>query len=179
MNEYHIILFLFPIVFMIHEFEEIIGIKLWFDRNATWVSTTFPILSKKVLCLGQMSTSAFAIAVFEEFILISLVTILALLLQWNYGWIALFTVFTFHLFIHIIQWVVVRKYIPVIISSILLIPYILWGAKIVLSLFSPKTVLLCFIIALPISVLNLFFIHKLAFKYDDFQKGRELINRKL
>ena len=116
MNELELIISLFPLVFMIHEFEEIICLKRWVSKNGLWLTSKYPKLTKQVTHLGQLSVSAFTVAVLEEFVLVSIITVLALTLQWYSVWIAAFTAFTFHVFLHIIQSGIIRKYIPAIIK---------------------------------------------------------------
>jgi len=67
----HIVLLicLFPIVFMLHDFEEIIMQQRWMERNADELSRRFPVLRKQIMQLRELSTTGFAIAVAEEFII--------------------------------------------------------------------------------------------------------------
>lgn len=169
MNELELIICLFPIVFMFHEFEEIIGFKRWFSKNGSWLEKEFPKLARQITHLKQLSVPAFTIAVLEEFIIISALSVLALFSQVYYFWITAFTVFAFHILLHIIQWVMIRKYIPVVITSLLSIPYVAWGLNLIFTEFSLKIITICFIIGFPIAALNLFFIHKLALRYDKKQ----------
>ena len=59
------IFWLFPIVFMIHEMEEIIGFRLWFEKN-------FDVVKKYSMLqrlYSNFSSEGFAIAVLEEYII--------------------------------------------------------------------------------------------------------------
>ena len=42
MNELELIVSLFPIVFMLHEFEEIIGFKTWVIKDGLWIAKKYP-----------------------------------------------------------------------------------------------------------------------------------------
>lgn len=172
MNELELIISFFPLVFMIHEFEEIIGFKHWVAKNGLWLSSKYPKLAKPVIRLGQLSVPAFAIAVLEEFILVSIITVLALTLQWYSIWLAAFTAFTFHIFLHIMQWGIVRKYIPVIITSLLSLPYLMWGLNKVFDEFSVSTITVCFALGTMVAILNLYFAHKFALQYDKIIKNK-------
>ena len=110
MNELELIVSLFPIVFMLHEFEEIIGFKTWVIKDGLWIAKKYPKVAKQISIYERLSVPAFALAVLEEFILIGIVTALALTLQWYSVWIAVFLGFSLHIFIHIGQWMMVRKY---------------------------------------------------------------------
>ena len=79
MNELELIISLFPLVFMIHEFEEIICLKRWVSKNGLWLTSKYPKLTKQVTHLGQLSVSAFTVAVLEEFVLVSIITVYGLL----------------------------------------------------------------------------------------------------
>lgn len=166
MNELGLIINLFPLVFMIHEFEEIICFKSWITKNGLWLTSKYPKLVRQVTHLGELSVPAFTVAVLEEFVLISIVTVLALTQQWYSLWIAAFTVFAFHIFLHIIQWIIIRKYIPVLITSLLSLPYLIWGLDKILEVFSESKIIVCFTIGTMVAILNLYFAHKLASLYD-------------
>lgn len=57
MNNSEIIIYLLPFVFIIHDFEEIIGFKTWFVRNGEWLSSRFPKLEKQVRHFKRLSTA--------------------------------------------------------------------------------------------------------------------------
>lgn len=171
MNQLELIISLFPLVFMIHEFEEIICLKPWVTKNGLWLTDKYPKFAKQITYLGQLSVPAFSIAVLEEFILVSITTVLALTLQWYSVWIAVFTAFTFHIILHIVQWMVIRKYIPAIITSLLSLPYLIWGLSRVLNEFSLSMIMICFVIGTLVAILNLYFAHKFASQYDNITKS--------
>ena len=55
----HIVLLicLFPVVFMLHDFEEIIMQQRWMERNADELSRRFPVLRKQIMQLRELSTT--------------------------------------------------------------------------------------------------------------------------
>ena len=170
MNELELFVSLFPIVFMLHEFEEIIGFKTWVIKDGLWIAKKYPKVAKQISIYERLSVPAFALAVLEEFILIGIVTALALTLQWYSVWIAVFLGFSLHIFIHIGQWMMVRKYIPIIITSLLSLPYIFWGTHKIFSEFSLSMIITCFVIGTIVLIVNLRFVHKLALRYDKIRK---------
>ncbi len=89
-----------------------------------------------------------------------MVNVLALTWQCYYLWIAIFTAFSFHIFIHIIQWVLIRKYIPVIVTSILSLPYLAWGSVRILEEFPLHAIMACFALGTIVAMVNLYFVHK-------------------
>lgn len=161
-----IIILIFPIVFMFHEFEEIIGMKHWLARNSRYLTEQFPFVQKPIQQLESLSTSAFAVAVFEEFLIVSAVTVLAFYYDWHYAWIAIFLAFSFHLLIHIAQWILLRRYIPMIITSMLCLPYYIYTFMKISELFSEKDIILCFSIGVIFMLINLLFAHKLGIRFD-------------
>lgn len=166
MNELELIVSLFPIVFMLHEFEEIIGFKPWVVKDGLWIAKKFPKAAKQITLYERLSVPAFALAVLEEFVLVGLVTVLALTLQWYSAWIAMFMGFSLHILIHIGQWIVVGKYIPIAVTSLLSLPYIVWGIYKIYSQYSISMIVFCFIIGTIVLIVNLRFVHKLALQFD-------------
>ena len=117
---------LLPLIFMFHDFEEIIFIKSWILKNDKYLQQRFPKLSKQILKMKNVSTSTFALGVAEEFILFVAITYFSLLTD-NYGWwLGLLVAFTLHIFLHITQFIVVKRYVPAITTSILVLPYCLF-----------------------------------------------------
>lgn len=164
MNDFILIIILLPIIFMLHEFEEIICFKPWIEKNQSWLITKYPLFSKLVAHLNEMSVPTFAMLVLEEFILVSIVTITALTLHWYNIWVAIFSAFAFHILIHIIQWIIIRKYIPVIITSLLALPYIFWGLNTILKEIPINSIILYWICGVFVMCINLYIIHKIAYK---------------
>lgn len=170
MNELELIVSLFPIIFMIHEFEEIIGFKSWVTKDGPWIAKKYPKTAKQITLYERMSVPSFALAVLEEFALFSIATILALTLQWYSVWIAVFAGFSIHILIHIGQWMVVRKYIPIVITSLLSLPYIAWGGYKIFSEFTVSMIVISSVIGTIVLMANLRFVHKLALQYDNIRE---------
>ena len=63
MKEY---VWLFPIIFMFHDMEEIIGFKFFLRQNETELQKRFPFVLRRY---KDFSTEGFALAVYEELIL--------------------------------------------------------------------------------------------------------------
>ncbi len=145
---------------MLHEFEEIIGVERWFTQNAPEMKARFPRLSKPITALSGLSTRTFAGAVLEEFVLVSTCTVLALTCRWYGLWLAAFAAFSVHILVHIGQWLVVRHYIPVIITSVLALPYIVWGMIHVVGFFPVSSIVLYSVAGIVVAVLNLALLHR-------------------
>ncbi|NSB15022.1 HXXEE domain-containing protein [Clostridium beijerinckii] len=69
MGNMQVIILFFPILFIIHDFEEINFIQSWISKNRYYLSEKFPKLSKKFIAsFRYITTASFAFRVAEEFI---------------------------------------------------------------------------------------------------------------
>ena len=164
------IFWLFPIIFMLHEIEEIIGFRLWLCNNSTIVEKY-----KRLSSLSQnFSNEGFALAVLEEYILCVIITGISIFLKVYLVWIGAFIAFSLHLLIHIIQSVIIKKYIPALISSIVLLPIsIFLISRVILAFgYTAFQIVISSVACIIIMVLNLFFVHKIMQKVSETLKNR-------
>ena len=106
MKTLFIIIWLFPILFMIHDFEEIVMVYAWQQKNKQYIQSR---KDKYIPFKFKASTSAFSIAVAEEFVIISIVTIISCLLNNYVIWFGLFIAFIIHFFLHIFMCISFKK----------------------------------------------------------------------
>lgn len=139
---------LFPLIFIFHDMEEIIGYGIWLKRNKTMLEEKYPGIIKSY---KDFSTEGFSLAVFEEFLLSVLFSALSLLTDYNFLWFIWLGGFigcALHFVIHIGQSVILRQYIPAVITSIICLPiscYVIY--KCILSInIDYKITAACFII---------------------------------
>lgn len=111
-------LWLFPVIFMLHEMEEIIGAKIWLDKN-TDIVRRYDRLSA---LHRNFSSEGFSAAVLEEYLLCIMVTGASIYFDSYIVWIGAFIAFSLHLLMHIVQSMVVKRYIPALASSVILLP---------------------------------------------------------
>ena len=71
-------LWMFPLLFIFHDMEEIIGLVPWIHFNEILLAQKAPTILK---IHKEMTTEGFALAVFEEFILVLSITFLAYVTQ--------------------------------------------------------------------------------------------------
>ena len=167
-----IIYYIFPIIFMLHEFEEIIFLKIWLHRNKECLHRKFPKAGAKIYSqYGNFTTSGFTLAIAEEFILASIITYTAIIIQYPYLWFTVFIGFSVHIVVHIFQWILYRKYIPVIITSILVLPYCVYGFMEFIHSENVKIFWLTVssIIGITAMFLNLILIHYFGNKFSNFE----------
>ncbi len=119
MKEY---VWLFPVIFMFHEMEEIVGFRFFLEKNKDELQKRFPFIYR---CYKDFSTEGFALAVYEELILCILISSLAYFLDRNiiwYIWLGAFIGCDIHFFIHLLQASIFRHYIPACITSVICLP---------------------------------------------------------
>ena len=85
-------LWMFPLLFIFHDMEEITGLVPWIRLNETLLAQKAPTILK---IHKELTTEGFALAVFEEFILVLSITFLAYFTQsraldlvWLWGFVA-------------------------------------------------------------------------------------------
>lgn len=118
MKEY---LLLLPLIFIFHDMEEVVGFG-WFFRNNPDLFSRYPAIMKTY---HDFTDTGFAAAVYEEFIPFFGVSILAYYFPGKilYSlWIGIFLSLAGHFIIHIIHVIILRKYIPSFITSIICLP---------------------------------------------------------
>ena len=82
------------------------------------------------------------------------------MLNWYSLWAGLFIAFTLHLVVHCFQTLIVRKYVPAIVTSIICLPICIYIIKYIMQLFTLDTIALYSIFGVIIMVINLGVIHK-------------------
>jgi hypothetical protein len=154
---------------MIHDFEEIIFFKLWINKNKNYLTEKFPKIAHRLLPhFGNISTSGFALAVAEEFVLLSLINLGTVMFDNYILWLAAFMGFFVHLFVHIVQWLILKRYIPGIYTSFFALIYCGYTFYIILTdnIFQASEIVAWTMIGLVIVGVNLLFAHKLAKLFD-------------
>ncbi len=121
----------FPVIFILHEIEEICTQRKWVDRNSQKLQQVNPTLRKLILNLSGLTTGGFAIASLEELLLI-LLSICYILVDGAYSvqvWGAVLIAFSVHTIVQIAQAISVKKYVPGLLTSVLVLPYLFMGLK--------------------------------------------------
>lgn len=177
MNQLVILIIALPLLFMLHDFEEMIVRKAWMEKYAPALYKRFPRMEQPIRRLQGMSSAAFAIAVAEEFIILSLVSVAVLignLEQWLcWSWIALLWAFSFHLLVHIAQGVVLRQYTPGVVTSVLCLPYSVYTLYVFTAAgYSLFVQFVCALMGIVCMVLNLYGMHRAGISVDRFLSTR-------
>jgi len=161
------LMWLLPITFMFHDFEEIIFLPLWLKKNKDYIINKYPRIGKRIFSrFERISSASFAIAVFEEFIILSGLTFLCV----EYNYYSFFTVLTIvyliHVIGHVVQSLALKKYIPAVGTAILTGIYNVYTIYIlnVLDYLNWKFILVTVPPVFLIMVINIFFAHWLSDK---------------
>lgn len=112
-------IWLFPILFIVHDMEEIIGFGLWLTKNRAFLDKKYPKISN---AYKPYSTEGMAAAVMEELVLCLVVCVITRITEFYGLWFGAFVAYTVHLIVHLGQSTVIKKYIPALITSIICLP---------------------------------------------------------
>ncbi|HEX3037410.1 MAG TPA: HXXEE domain-containing protein [Oscillospiraceae bacterium] len=124
----------FLILFMFHDFEEVIYMKAWFSQKQDKIAKKFPKYAPALVQhFNQVSQAGFSFAVAIIYILVSAITITASAFHFYLIWLGCFIIYVAHLFIHCIQAIVLKDYVPAVVTSIICIPISCWILHSVLS----------------------------------------------
>lgn len=135
--------------------------QAWISKNRVFLCERFPKLSRELLPhFDSITTSSFAVGVAEEFILISIITVFSYEMNWYSIWLGLFIAFTLHLVMHCFQALILRKYIPAIVTSIICLPICMYIIKNIAQLFTLRTVVIYSFLGFIIMVVNLGIVHR-------------------
>ena len=113
--------FVFPALFMLHELEEIV----WMPSFIKKISIRYP--NNRIL--SYYTPFAFNSIVLEQF----LILLLSLFLSYRYSnytiYATIVIAYIYHVFGHLIQTLVIRKYVPWLLTGILTSLFTLWNIK--------------------------------------------------
>lgn len=148
--------FLFPSLFMLHELEEIV----WMPSFVKKISAQFP----DNLILSYYTPFAFNAIVLEQF----LILLLSLFLSYwfnNYTIYATIVIaYIYHVFRHLIQTVVIRKYVPGLLTGILTSMFSLCNLKNELPIILYGYSLFTLLVIILNLVVSFMILHKISHK---------------
>jgi len=128
MNTMSFIVWMLPIIFMIHDFEEILMAEVWGKRYRQQINQTWP--KRKPFGLNEIHywfTPTLSIGVELEFLLFSLISWFSVLFQNYMLWFAAFAGLLLHmLFIHVFICFRFKNYVPGVITSVIFLLPGLW-----------------------------------------------------
>ena len=155
-----------PIVFILHDTEEAIVQHRWMLAHREDLTMRFPNLRPVIEHLSNIGTKAFVVAAMEELIVLIIATC-HVLIGGTYStqiWSALFLAFSLHLFVHLVQAILFRGYVPGVLTSLIFMPYAIYGLW---SIWLTTTIVEFFLMMLcgiSFMIANLKFAHWLGMK---------------
>jgi hypothetical protein len=161
------LLWTLPIMFMIHEFEEIIMFRPWYDKYGNWLKTHHPRIDKRLSTL-HASTPALSLGILEEFIILSIVTLFCVENEYYSLWVGILMGIFIHHLIHIGSFFFKRGYVPSVITSVISFIYTLVVLILVDGLvqFNFSEIFKWTLISLVLLIINLKFLTILIEKFD-------------
>ena len=159
------IFWLFPIIFMLHEMEEIIGFRIWLDKNRDIVSK----YNKLSILYQNFSNEGFSIAVLEEYLLCIIITGVSIFFKIYIVWIGAFIAFSLHLLVHILQSIIIKRYISSLASSIILLPISIFLISKAIYTFKYTffSIVISSVLCVIAMLFNLIFVHKIMKKVTE------------
>ncbi len=160
--------FITIVLFMIHEFEEIIFIKKFIEKNKVVKDMKNELFVKKKESYPSTETTSLMIA--EKFIILSTLLFIASEFRMYEIVLSLFIVYIAHLVPHIYDALRYRKFSPGSRTSFIIFPL---GILIIWNVILNKEInlvifILCVIIIGFLMILNLLFLHKISKKIDKY-----------
>ena len=160
--------FITIVLFMIHEFEEIIFVKKFIEKNKVVKDMKNELFVKKKESYPSTETTSLMIA--EEFIILSTLLFIASEFRMYEIVLSSFIVYIAHLVPHIYDALRYRKFSPGSRTSFIIFPL---GILIIWNVILNKEInlvifILCVIIIGFLMILNLIFLHKISKKIDKY-----------
>ncbi len=116
----------FLVLFFFHQLEEALSLQRWLTGKEQQLYSRFPRLHPLVRHFRKLPTAAFPITAAEEMLLLLVITS-ALFVEAPYSlplWTAFFMAFTLHLPLHIAQAILLRDYVPGLVTTLFSIPFV-------------------------------------------------------
>ncbi|MGB8450809.1 MAG: HXXEE domain-containing protein [Anaerocolumna sp.] len=172
MNTMNFIVWMLPVIFMIHDFEEIIMAEVWGKRFRKEINTAWPKRQPFGLnYIQNCHTPAFSIGVEVEFLLFSLISLLSVIFQSYFFWFSAFSGIILHMvFIHILMCVRFKHYMPGVITSVIfLLPSVLfmYKAKKILQ-YELGTILTACMLGIVLIIIMIPVLHKLMGTWSEW-----------
>lgn len=110
-----ILIALFPAVFMIHEFEEMIWLLGWAKKNLN----KMPQNEKLTNTIKLMNNKRFIFIIFIEYLILLFICIITIKYAVYNFMVALLIAYIIHSVIHIFQTIIVKSYVPALGTAII------------------------------------------------------------
>lgn len=115
-----------PLCLILHKAEAALTLQGWMQRNENGLTKRFPRFEKLIRHFGKLGTLAYCIAAIEELLIALLIIAFLIILEYDYAvwvFVCLYLALWVRFIVHIILAVVIRKYVPGLIASIITVAY--------------------------------------------------------
>ena len=149
--------------------------RRWIDRNREELRKRFPKIESWFYRPGPLAYFTYTSGGGTAHALIhgSVVSFCSVWTGQYQLWFAALTGYSVHLLMHIVQWIVYRKYVPVIITSLLTLPYCIYSfvefSKVTVLSFSQMV--LWAVIGIVLTVLSVFSAFYFMDRFQRWEKG--------
>ena len=109
---------IFPILFMLHDFEEIIWGHPWLKRNVSSLQVP-KFIKRMVVAVANLSSKQFTLIVLEEFICCILISLCAFWGRGKWLFLGIMIGYILHCIMHVVQCIYIKRYIPLVISAVI------------------------------------------------------------
>lgn len=160
-----LLLWSLPAMFALHDVGEVLFLPPWLRRNREFLARRFPRLARRMLPhFDGITPLKFAVMAAEELTLLVAVTLYVGLSGDCLPWLALFLAFGIHLLVHLAQWAAVRRYVPVVATSLFCLVCCGWGMYTIINsrLFTLREFVLAGVTGCAVAAANLWLLHRLA-----------------
>ncbi len=150
----------FSALFFLHGIEEAATLQRWISKNEETLRRRIPSMNAAINFLSGHTPIAIAFATAGEFFILSILT--ALLLSGLASpvcmqlWFALFLAFSIHLVIHLVQAVIIRSYVPGLVTALLALPFSISISGLLLNVYTPLHLIALTIAGTAFSAANLY-----------------------
>lgn len=150
-----------PFVYLFHAIEEIVKHKRWAKLNTDRIGGKYPYVRPMLVHLRDMSNRSFCIIVAEELLLLCIAVVCAVYGITLIPLSALTWGFCIHLLVHIVQALATKGYIPGLITSISLLPYVGIAVADMLQQFTWQQNLLYAVSGTIAIIINFYLMHRI------------------
>ena len=154
----------FLVLFFFHQLEEAFSLQRWLTGKEQLLYSRFPRLQPLINHFRKLPPVAFPITAAEEMLLLLVITS-ALFIDVPYSlhlWTAFFMVFSFHLPFHFALGLLLRDYVPGLVTALFSIPFVCLTIPQLLNTYYLWQLALLTLAGLLFMSANLFLVHRLC-----------------
>ena len=156
-----------PIVYLIHDFEELLTRRRWKKKHYNDLTAKCPKFTSLVSAIMDLNQVKYTIVILEQLLFLVISVIMAVYTD-PMPMFALFWGFAIHTVIqHLFLSIVFRSYFPGLVSSVLLLPYFGYGIYYLLGVYSVAENIVMAVCGLGVVSLNLALMYWLMKKFGD------------